>query len=203
MYWEPLYGYLRRRGYDPEAACDLVQGFFSQFLEKNYFRGLDPKRGRFRSYLLSALHHHLSDQRDRDRALKRGGGEIMLSLETEAAERRYRALAVDQLTPELLYERGCALALLRRVMARLETEYAETGRGALFSRIRGLLTGSDGAPFYRDLGADLGMSEDAVKQAVHRMRTRYRQRLRGEIAETVASHEQVEDEIRYLLSVLQ
>lgn len=200
-YWEPLYGYLRLRGHDPDETRDLVQGFFARFLEKNYFKGLDPRKGRFRSYLLSALHHHLSDRRDHDRAAKRSGERPTLSLETEEAERRYRALAIDHVTPERLYERSCALVLLRRTVERLKAEYRESGRAELFSYLGGCLTGNAGRS-YRELGRDLGMSEDAVKQAVLRLRRRYRNRLRQEIAETVADPGQVEDELHHLLTVL-
>lgn len=202
LYWYPLYAFARRRGHDVEEAQDLVQGFFARFLARDALARVAPGRGRFRSFLLACLRNHIADERDRARAKRRGGGIAPLSLDFEDAEGRYIREPATGLTPEHLYERRWALALLERVLLRLEADYAEAGKTPLFEALRSHLAGdSDRAP-HAELAATLGMGEGAVRVALHRLRRRYRERLRAEIAETVETPEEVDDEIRHLFESL-
>ena len=201
-YWYPLYAYVRRWGYTSDEAQDLTQEFFARLMEKEYLRQADPHRGRFRSFLLAALKHFLANERDRAGAQKRGGGRPPLPLEIETAEGRYSLEPADPETPEKIFERRWALILLDKVLSRLRDEYHRTNRSALFDVLKDLLTsGKAGEPYAR-LGAELGMSEGAVKVAVHRLRRRFGELLREEIAETVADPQDVDDEIRYLFTAL-
>ncbi|ANM31610.1 hypothetical protein ABI59_21675 [Acidobacteria bacterium Mor1] len=200
-YWEPLYAFLRRKGNDPDRASDLVQGFFARFLAGNYLSRADAEKGKFRTYLLSSLTHHLINEKERERAQKRGGGEAPLSLDVEGAEQRYLDEPAQHLTPERLYERTWVLGQLDRVVDRLKEEYASSGRGAVFDAIAVYLTPA-GGPSYADTARDAGMNESAVKVAVHRLRKRYREALREEIASTVETETEIDGEIAYLLSVL-
>ncbi len=202
LYWYPLYAYVRRWGYDADEALDLTQGFFARLLEKHYLRAADPSRGRFRSFLLASLKHFLANERDRAGAVKRGGRATVLSLELENAEGRYSLEPPDLETPETVYERRWALALLERALLRLRREFEAAGRQALFARLEGYLTGERDTGPYRDLGEELGMSEGAVKVMVHRLRRRFGSLLREEISETVSSPDEVEDEIRELFRAL-
>jgi RNA polymerase sigma-70 factor (ECF subfamily) len=197
-YWFPLYAYARRRGRDADDARDLTQAFFATLLEKHGIRGAAPDRGRFRSYLLGAFKHFLADEYDRAHALKRGGRLVPVSL--DAAESLYAAVPQDERTPDRVYERRWAVALLDRVLARLGEELAETGQAERFELLKGFLTG-DPVP-YAEVAAQLGTSEGAAKVAVHRLRGRYRELLRAEIADTLADPADVDDEIRYLLAAL-
>jgi len=201
-YWYPLYAYVRRWGYTADEAQDLTQEFFARLMEKGYLRQADPHRGRFRSFLLAALKHFLANERDRAGAQKRGGGRPPLPLEIETAEGRYSLEPVDPETPEKIFERRWALILLDKVLSRLRDEYHRTGRGALFDVLKDLLTSGKADETYARLGAELGMSEGAVKVAVHRLRRRFGELLREEIAETVADPQDVDDEIRYLFTAL-
>jgi RNA polymerase sigma factor (sigma-70 family) len=200
-YWYPLYAYIRRQGHTPADSEDLTQAFFAEFIEKHVLTSADPAKGRFRAFLLACLNHFLSHQRDKARAQKRGGGRRLLSL--EAAESRYAregALA-DSLSPERLYERRWALAVLERVLAHLEADYRETGQSALFAALKPTLTAS-AAPHHAEIAAQLAMTPAAVKVAAHRLRRRYRAILQDEISQTVATPEEVAEEIAYLLQCL-
>ena len=170
-YWYPLYAFIRRRGHTPEQAADLTQGYLLQVLEKGYLKQVTPAGGRFRSFLFVSVQHYLSNQRDRERAVKRGGGRMPLSLDAEAAEGRYRIEPSDELTPEKLFERRWALEVLDRAMARLREEAVRTGDARRFEKLKTYVTGEDSAPAYREVAAELGMTETAIAVAVHRMRS--------------------------------
>jgi RNA polymerase sigma-70 factor (ECF subfamily) len=201
LYWYPLYAYVRRRGHGADEAHDLTQGFFARLLEKDFLAGVDRGKGKFRAFLLAACNHFLANERDRARAKKRGGGRAVLSLSAADAEGRYLAEPADVLTPEKLFERRWALALLQQVMTRLRDEFEAKGKGRLFDRLRGFLVGEKGAG-YRRVAAELGLSEGAVKVAVHRLRQRYRELLHEEIGRTVGTAEETEEEIRTLFAAL-
>jgi RNA polymerase sigma factor (sigma-70 family) len=200
-YWYPVYAYVRRRGHDHHAAQDLTQGFFARLLEKNDLAAADETRGRFRSFLLTACQHFLANEHDRATAQKRGGGQAHVPLDFADADGRYTREPADQTTPERVFDRQWALGVLDRVLAGLRNEYAESGRIRLFDTLKGSLTGSTETG-YAELADRLGMTEGAVKVAIHRLRQRYRDRLRAAIAETVATPEEVEDEIRDLFTAL-
>ena len=201
-YWYPLYYYIRRRGYRAEEAQDLTQAFFATLLEKGSLKVADPDRGRFRSFLLASLNHFLANEWDRARARKRGYGRT-LSLDVEDAESRYALEPADHLTAERLFERRWALTLLDLVVAQLRQECAREGKERLFDRLKAFLGGAAAGAPYSQAAADLGMTEAAVKMAVHRLRRKYRRLLRAEIAQTVSSPEQVDDEIRHLFDALE
>jgi len=201
-YWFPLYAYLRRQGYDSHQAQDYTQAFFARLLEKDGLRLADPNRGKFRSFLLAALKHFLANESDRIRAQKRGAGREVLSLDVEDAEGKYALEPVDQLSPERLFERSWALAVLERTMARLQAESASTNKQKLFEHLKVYLTAEKSSVPYRDVAAKLDMTEGAVKVAVHRLRQRYRQLLRDEIAQTVTTEDQIDEEIRELFAAL-
>jgi RNA polymerase sigma-70 factor (ECF subfamily) len=199
-YWYPLYYYVRRRGYRAEEAQDLTQAFFAKLLEKGYLKVADPDRGRFRSFLLASLNHFLANEWDRARARKRGGK--VLSLDIAGAEGRYSLDPADGLTAEKLFERRWATTLLDLVLSRLRGEFVRQGRERVFERLKDFLANVGDAP-YRQAAADLGMTEAAVKMAVHRLRRQYRRLLRAQIAQTVASPEEIDDEIRHLFAALE
>lgn len=200
-YWGPLYHFARRKGHQPEDAQDLTQGFILTLLEKNSIALADRERGKFRTFLLSAFCHYLANER-RDRAAqKRGGGQALISWDAEC-EQGYLLQASDPITPERQYERSWALELLERVMSRLREEYETAGRLQLYEAIQPHISGAEGRPGWARLGATLGMSESAVTVAMHRMRRRYGDLLREEIANTVASPREVEDELRHLMHVV-
>ncbi|MBN2270169.1 MAG: sigma-70 family RNA polymerase sigma factor, partial [Sedimentisphaerales bacterium] len=202
MYWFPLYAYLRRHGSSRDQAADFTQAFFAKLMEKQYLKGVEPRPGKFRSFLLAALKHFISNQRDRDRAKKRGGGRKILSLDFDSAENQYALEPADKLTPEKLFEKSWALTVLQRTMGRLEAELAAKGKQKLFDHLKCYLAADIGLVPYRKVASELRMSESAVKTTVHRMRRRCRQLLRDEIAQTVASEEQIDDEIRGLFAAL-
>ena len=199
LYWYPLYAYLRRRNHSAEDAQDLTQGFFARLLEKHALNTVDRTRGRFRSFLLASLDHYVSNERDRDRAQKRGGGTPPISLDGTTAEDRYRREPPDPWTPEKIFDRNWALTLLGRVLARLRTDLHSEGKGELFDHLKVYLAGEQGALSYHELGTALGMSEGAVKVAVHRLRRRYRDLLYDEIAQTVSTQEEIDLELQYLM----
>jgi RNA polymerase sigma-70 factor (ECF subfamily) len=201
-YWFPLYAYVRRRGHAPGDAQDLTQAFFARLLEKNWVAGADRSKGKFRTFLLSAMKHFLADQWDRARAQKRGGGATLLPLSLDTAEERYVVEPSDPSTPESIFERRWALALLDTVLDRLKAEYEADGRGALFAALRPCLVGERTAQPYAELAQSLDATEAAIKSAVHRLRQRYRQLLRNEIASTLDAAEDVDDELRHLFAVL-
>jgi len=200
-YWYPLYAFVRRRGHKAEEAQDLTQAFFARMLEKHFLRDVHPELGRFRSFLLACLKHFLSNEREKARALKRGGGLKPISIDSHAAEQRYRLEPADDETPEKLFERQWAVTLLSQTLSQLEAEAERDGRGELFAQLKVYLTGEQG-PSYAEVAARFDMTEDAVKAAVYRLRKRYRKCLREQIAQTVADEEQVEQEIQDLFAAL-
>ena len=200
-YWYPLYTFVRRQGLEAEDARDATQAYFAQLLENGYLEDYDPALGRFRVFLMASVRNFLSKERDKTRAWKRGGRADIVSLNDDA-EGRYRAEPGDRLTPEDVFERRWALTLLERVLGRLRQEHVAAGRAQEFERLKPFLTGDEPRAPYRDVAADLGMSESAVKTAVHRLRQRFGSALRSEIAETVAHPGEVDDEVRHLLGVL-
>ena len=201
-YWYPLYAFARRRGHDRDEAMDLTQGFFTELLDKSYLDDLRPGEGRFRSFLLSALKHHISKQRDRERALKRGGGCTLLPLDVDDAERRYRHEPTHDRTPEKAYERSWALTLLGSAERRIAGELEREGKVEIYRQLGPAIFGRTLPRPYRETARRLGMSEDAVKMTVLRLRRRFGRLLREEVAQTVASKDQVDDEIRYLLAAI-
>jgi RNA polymerase sigma factor (sigma-70 family) len=201
-YWYPLYAYVRRRGFSPPDAEDMTQEFFARFLEHGWVANADPEKGRFRSFLLSAMSHFLANEWDKARAQKRGGGATLLPLEFNTAETRYSREPADNVTPEQEFERHWALALLATVTRRLQADYEQDGKAELFEALHPCLIGDRSSQPYAELGRRLALTEGAVKAAVHRLRQRYRQLLREEIAQTVAEPGGVEDELRHLVAVL-
>ena len=201
-YWYPLYAFNRRRGVGREDALDLTQGFFEQLLEQRSLEDLRPGTVKFRSFLLSSLKHYVSNERARSAAFKRGGRSTILSLDTEDAEERYRLEPRDDWTPERAFERAWAETVLDRVLHRLEAEFAAAGKERLFARLTPSLTGQEPARPHREVAADLGISEDAVKMSLLRLRKRFGRLLREEIAQTVEGTDQTDDELRYLLTVI-
>lgn len=201
IYWYPLYAFIRRRGHDAHEAEDLTQEFFARLLAKHDLAGAAPEKGKFRSFLLAAVKHFLANEHDRAAAQKRGGGQKVIALDALRADSRRSLEPADDLTPEKLFERRWALAVLDQVLARLEAELAAAGKARQFEALKDLLTGA-GQGTYAQLADQLGMSPGAVKVAAHRLRRRYRQLLREEIAHTVTDPGEIDDEIRYLLSCL-
>ena len=201
-YWRPVYSFVRRTGYQPDQAQDLAQGFFLVLLEKKYLGDADRQRGRFRSFLLTSVKHFLANERDRAHALKRGGGQMPVSIDVLDAERWYASATVELTTPETLFERRWALSLLGQVMAKLRVEFAGMGKAKHFEKMSAFLNGNPEAAGYEGLAAELGMSAGALRVAIHRMRRKYRNILRAEIAETVSTPEEIDEEIRFLLSAL-
>ena len=200
-YWYPLYAFVRRRGYGAEDAQDLTQGFFARLLQKNGLAAVDRKKGRFRSFLLASMQHFLANEWDRGRAQKRGGGIALISIDDAEAERRYQNEPAEQITAEQLFDRRWALTLVDQVLARLGEEMAGAGKAAQFEALKFCLTGERGAA-YGEIARRLGTTEGALKVAIHRLRNRYRTLLRAEIAETVGSDADVDDELRHLFSAL-
>jgi RNA polymerase sigma factor (sigma-70 family) len=201
-YWYPLYAFVRRQGFDPHDAQDLTQAFFAQFLEKKYLKRADAARGRFRTFLLACLKNFLANEWDRAHARKRGGGREIISLDEQTAETRYRLEPVDTLSADKIYERRWALTLVGSVLSRLQQEYEDDGRSELFQHLKATLSGDRKSLPYADLGKSLGMSEGAVKVAVHRLRQRYKALFRAAIADTVESPEEVDEELRAVVAAL-
>jgi RNA polymerase sigma-70 factor (ECF subfamily) len=202
-YWWPLYGFVRRQGYAPEEAQDLTQGFFVMLLEHRDLDVVRREKGRLRSYLLVSLKNFLGKTRRRDMAVKRGGGRALVPLEELVARERADLEPADTLTADRIYERRWAFTLLEQVLARLEAEYRAAGNGTLFDHLKELLSDEPGHRSQAEIGVEVGMTENAVKQAFHRLRQRYRRLLNDEIAQTVAVPGDVEDELRHFISVLQ
>ncbi|PYI87000.1 MAG: RNA polymerase subunit sigma-24 [Verrucomicrobia bacterium] len=201
-YWPPIYAFVRREGHSPHDAEDLTQGFFQRFLEKNYLGAVDRSKGRFRSYLLASLKHFLANEWDKARAQKRGGGQVLVPLDTAALETKWHGEPADNLTAERLFDRRWALTLLERVLARLREEHVRDGKSKLFEELKATLTGERSSIPYARIGQGMKMNEGAVKVAVHRLRQRYRELIRAEIAATVATPAEVEDEMRSLFAAL-
>jgi len=202
-YWPPIYAFVRRQGHSSHDAQDLTQEFFARLLEKNSLASVERSKGRFRSFLLASLKHFLANEWDKARAQKRGGGQILIPIDAKAAESTCGFELADSLTAEKIFERRWALALLEQVMSRLRADYAGTGKAMQFERLKATLTGERSSIPYAEIGAALGQSEGAVKVAVHRLRQRYRELLREEIAQTVSRPDEVQEEIRALFSALQ
>jgi len=201
-YWYPLYAYVRRSGKDEETAKDLTQAFFARLLEKNYLTEAKREKGRFRNFLLGSLKHFLADEWDKAKALKRGGVQIILSLDDDTAEDRYQLEPVDDLSPDKLFDRRWALMTLEQANQRLRKEYQDTGKGELFDRLQDFLAGALEGSGYAEAAAQLGMTENTFKSHVRRLRLRNREIIREIIAETVASAEQVDEELRDLFAAL-
>jgi RNA polymerase sigma-70 factor (ECF subfamily) len=201
-YWYPLYAFVRRQGYGPEESRDLTQAYFAQLLEKDYLEDFDPSLGRFRVFLQASVKNFLSKERDKARASKRGGDTTTFSLNASEVEGRYRYEPVDRLTPEEIFERRWALTLLERVMEKLKQELSDAGRGEEFEKLKGFLTGDGPKVPYRQVALELRTTEEAVKTSVHRLRQRFGTLLRQEIAETVSTPEEIDDEVRHLLKKL-
>lgn len=198
-YWYPLYAYVRLRGHSADEVRDLTQAFFADLLSRDFLGHIDRSKGRFRSFLLASLENFLSHERDKAQALKKGGGLRPLALDALHAEDRYRYEPVDRLTPEMVFERRWGLTVLERTMERLRLEFRD--QPDRFERLKPFLTGA-GDTQYREVAAGLGMTETAVKAAIHRLRQRYGRLLREEIAETVADSAEVDEEMRHLLGVI-
>lgn len=201
-YWRPLYAYIRRRGYAAHDAEDLTQGFFARLLERDDVATVRRENGKFRSYLLAAMNHYLSDARDKAHAQKRGGGKVLV-LDFQAAESAYLHPTTDSTsTPDHLFDQQWALTILQEVLRRLRVEHEREEKTPWFEALAFSLTGERGDRSYADIAGDLHTTEGAVKVAVHRLRKRYRNLLRELIAETVSTPDQVEDELRDLLRAL-
>jgi RNA polymerase sigma-70 factor (ECF subfamily) len=199
-YWYPLYAYLRRRGYPTDQAQDLTQEFFIRVLEGRYLNRTDPEKGRFRAFLLTSLKFFVADVGDRNRAQKRGGG-ALLPLEFPSGEERYQREPSHDETPERIFERRWALSVLDRVVEKLRDEFVRHGRPEHFERLKVFLLGHSDAS-YATLASEMHTSEGALKVAIHRLRKRYRELFRQEIADTVADPAEVESELRFLADAL-
>jgi len=202
-YWWPLYGFVRREGYKPEEAQDLTQAFFARLLERRDLETVRQERGRLRSYLLASLKNFLCKARHRELTIKRGEGRPVVSLDDLLARERTDQEPAHKLSADRIYERRWALTLLEQVLVRLRVEYEAAGKLPLFDSLKELLAGESGQPSQAEIAAEMQMTENAVKQAFHRMRHRYRQLLHEEIAHTVAVPDDVEDELRHFISVLE
>lgn len=201
-YWYPLYVYVRRQGFPAADAEDLTQGFFARLIERRDLEVARREKGRFRSYLLACLKHYLANEWKRAQRLKRGGGQILVSIEQEAADERYRLELADEETPEKCYERRWALTVLEHVRVTLQSEYGAAGKGKTYRLLRGFLV-SDVAPASQaEIAHELGTTEGTVKQLVHRLRRRYRELIREEILQTVTTPAEAAAELRYLVALL-
>ena len=202
LYWYPLYAFIRRKGHDPDRAQDLTQGFFARLLERNIVQTADRQRGRFRAYLLGALQHFLADERDREHALKRGGGHVTISRDLETAEQRYALEPAHDLTPERLFDRRWASTVIALVMAELRRQFVAEGKADLFERLKPFLVSDPSDATQAQAATELGISPGAARVALHRMRRRYGELLREQIAETVSSPDQIDEEIRDLFAAI-
>ena len=201
-YWYPLYAYTWRRGYNPHDAQDLTQGFFVRLLARKDLAQVDRQKGRFRSFLLASLQHFLADEWDKASAAKRGGQATTLSLDVPAAEQRYQQEPADELRPEKIYDRRWALTVLDRAQANLKGEFAADGKSDLYEALKIFLSGERTDQTHAQVAVRLGKSSDAIRCAVQRLRHRYGELIRAEVAHTVASPGQIDDEIRHLLAVI-
>ena len=201
-YWPPLYAYVRRQGHSHHDAQDLTQAFFARLLQKKYLKLASEDRGRFRSFLLKSLNHFLVNEWARGQAIRRGGGQKLFMLDEEAAERILQQEPSSHLPSESFYDKRWAITLLERAMEILSAEYAASGKGELFVHLKKWLVAEGSLKSYRELAGLLGMNEGAVKVAVHRLRQRFRETVRSEIAQTVASPADIDEELRFLMSAL-
>jgi RNA polymerase sigma-70 factor (ECF subfamily) len=203
IYWRPIYSFVRRQGIGPEEAEDLTQGFFAQLLERRSLSAVRKEKGRLRSYLLGALKYFLADEQRRAMAIKRGKGQRLIPLEGLRADEWVEMEPTDRVTAEMIYERRWASTVLEHVLSRLKDEYHAAGNAALFDLLKQLLPDEPGAPSQAEIAARLGMTGNAVRQAFYRFRQRYQSLLREEIAHTVATPGDIEDELRHLIAVLE
>jgi RNA polymerase sigma-70 factor (ECF subfamily) len=201
-YWYPLYAYVRRRGHSPPDAQDLTQEFFAHLLERQSLALADPNLGRFRAFIVASLNHFLANEWKKAQAQKRGGGHQPFSLDWAAAEERYDLEPADRATPDAIFDKQWALTLLGEVLNRLEAEYQKAGKGEWFAALKQTLMGARESQPYALLARQLGASEGAIKVAVHRLRKRYRELVREEIAGTLEHPDEIESEMRYLFGVL-
>lgn len=201
-YWMPLYSFVRSLGHDPDDSRDLTQAYFANLLEKNTLAGVEPSAGRFRSYLLASMKHFVANEHRKQRTLKRGGNVRTISLDSEEAERRFRYGSTTEATPDQVFEHRWAMTVLQQALARVESEWAGKGRGEQFECLKPHLTGQEPRTSFREVGVQLGMSEVSARGAMYRVRQRFGQLIREEVAETVADPEQVDEEVRHLLAVL-
>lgn len=201
-YWYPLYAFARRQGHSPHDAQDLTQEFFAWLLESKHLRVADSERGKFRSFLLGMLKNFLSDERKRAQAQKRGGGQALISLDAASAEERFDLEPATDLTPEIIFDRRWAWTVMEQTVARLREEYVSAGRAELFEELKHFQPGEEAGQSYAEVAARLGLTESAVKSAIWRLRQRHRDLLREEIAHTVATPADVDEEVRYLVAVL-
>ena len=202
-YWRPIFAFLRRQGIPPAEAEDITQGFFAQLLERRSLDAVRKEKGRLRSYLLGALKYFIADEQRRAMAIKRGKGQRLIPLEELRADERIDIEPADPVTAEMIYERRWALTVLERVFSRLKDEYRAAGNAALFDSLKELLADEPGSPSQAEIAARLGMTENAIRQAFYRFRHRYQSLLREEIAHTVATPGDIEDELRHLIAVLE
>ena len=201
-YWYPLYAYVRRRGYDVETAKELTQEFFAQLLAKRLLQGVDPTKGRFRSWLLGVMKHFLAHEWARARAQKRGGGEPVFSLDELEAESRYHLEPADESNPERIFDRRWALTVLEHAAAKLRQEYESAGKADLFTALQQFVSTEGTSLSYDECATRVGLTVSAVKSAIHRVRQRYQELVREEIAQTVTTASEVDEEIRYLLAII-
>jgi len=201
-YWYPLYAFVRRQGYEVADAQDLTQGFFAHILSRSFLKRASPAKGKFRSFILGSLKYFLADEWAKLQAQKRGGGCTPVFLDAQTAEARYRLEPVDLMDAEKLFERRWATALLERVLERLEEEYSKSGRKPAFDQLQVSLLGDKEAASYAEIAAASQMTEGAVKVAVHRLRQRYRELFREEVAHTVEKPSEINDEVRHIFAVL-
>lgn len=201
-YWYPIYVYVRRKGYGPEDAQDLTQEFLAQLIAKKTFQRADRNKGKFRTFLLAALDHFLAREWTRAHRQKRGGQFAFLALDQEGPEERYRLEPADSLTPERHFERNLALTMLKRAMNALQQECQASGKGTVFAEVRPLLTGEREAGAHAAISRRLAISETTVRVTIHRLRRRFGELLRAELAQTVTGKEEVEEEMRYLMQTL-
>jgi RNA polymerase sigma-70 factor (ECF subfamily) len=201
-YWPPLYSFLRARGYSKDDAGDLLQGFFLVSLEKNYIQVANPTAGRFRTFLLTALIRYVSNDAAKNRALKRGGGVSHVRIDADDAENLHQRIPASTRSPEEVFERQWAMGILDRALEELEQAYRESGRGPIFRELKRFLVAADTESESEQMAVRLGMTPGAIRVATHRLRERYRKAITEIIAETVATPEDVDDELRYLISAL-
>lgn len=201
-YWYPIYGYIRRQGHSPDDAQDLTQDFFAHLFGRGFPRGASPERGKFRSFLLTSLRHFLVDHHRQAGALKRGRGQCLISLDEEQAEARLREELGHELTPEKLYEREWAGTLLERARSRLRQEYSAAGKAELYEQLKGFGLAGKSDYSLQEAATGFRTTVSALKSAVHRLRTRYRELVREEVAHTVADPAELEEEARHLITVV-
>ena len=202
-YWRPIFAFLRRQGIPPEEAEDITQGFFAELLERRSLSAVRKEKGRLRSFLLGGLKYFLANEERRAMAVKRGKGQRPIPLDELRAGERIETEPADPMTAEMIYERRWALTVLENVLSRLKDEYQTAGNAALFDLLKQLLPDEPGSPSQADIAAQLGMTENAIRQAFYRFRQRYQSLLREEIAHTVATPGDIEDELRHLIAVLE